>query len=110
MHDLRAFSFVEESINNQTPDETLNVLIYEVAGDMNKRRHYMSRYPEERNAYLGDQKGEASDALSMLRMYFEQMNWDIYEMAKLGEARYLDRMNDLRRHGIQSKLRRRGDE
>lgn len=108
--DLTEFSFVANSANEQTKDETLDVLIYEVAGDMNKLNHRSKRYPESRNAYLGDLKGETSDALSMLRMFIEQQGWDFYEITNLGESRYLERMDDIRKKGFQDRLRQRNDD
>lgn len=109
MYDLREFDFVKQSATPQTSDETLDILIYETAGDMNKLRHRARRYPVERNAYLGDLKIESADALSMLRMYYQQMSWDLYEMARLGEEHYLERMQDIRLLGLMDKLKKRSE-
>jgi hypothetical protein len=110
MYNLQEFSFVKKSANNQTSRETLDVFIYEVAGDMNKLLHRAERYPQERNAYLGDLRGETSDAFCMLRMFIEQQGWDVYEIASLGEQRYEERMDDIRRLGLKERLKRRNDE
>ena len=101
------FSFVKESVNEQTPRETLDVLIYESAGDMNKALHYATRYPAVRNAHLVELKKAAAQAISMLRMFCEQQKWDFEELAEFGERDYLDKMQDLRKHGLQESLKKR---
>ena len=100
------FSFVKKSANDQTPRETLDVLIYESAGDMNKAMHYASRYPSERNAHLAELRKATSQAISMLRMFCEQQKWDFEELAAFGEEDYLEKMQDLRKYGLQERLKK----
>jgi len=102
----RDFSFVKESANEQSPNETLRVLTYEV-GDMNKSVHYASRYSGVRNGYMVDLKKTTAQAISMLRMFVEQQNWDFEELASLGEEDYLEKMQDLRKYGLQERLKKR---
>jgi hypothetical protein len=99
------FSFVEESANNQTRDETLRVLTYEV-GDMNKCLHYASRYPNERNGYLPELKKATTQAISMLRMFCEQSGWNFDDLASFGEDDYLDKMQDIRKYGFKDTLKK----
>jgi hypothetical protein len=94
------FSFVKESANNQTLDETLRILTYEV-GDMNKCLHYESHYPKERNAYQPELKKATSQSITMLRMFCEQRGWNFDELATFGEEDYLGKMDDLRKYGLQ---------
>jgi len=102
----KSFSFVKESVGNLSSDETLRILTYEV-GDMNKLMHYMSRYPKDKIGYHGDLKSKVSCALSMLRMFIEQYQWNFDEIAEMGEQLYLERMQDIRKHGLQERLRKR---
>ena len=102
------FSFVNESANNQTPDETLRVLTYEV-GDMNKAVHYAARYPADRNAYQPELKNAAMQAISMLRMFCEQKGWKFDNLMRDGEINYLEKMDDIRRHGLVETLKKRED-
>ena len=44
-----------------------------------------------------------SDLISMSRLYCEQKGWDFEELMKYGEEGYMDRMHDLRKHGIEGK-------
>jgi hypothetical protein len=102
----RDFSFVKESANNQDASETLRVLTYEV-GDMNKVMHYRTRYSQEKMGYIGELRKATSQAISMLRMFCEQQKWDFEELADFGEKDYLDKMQDLRKHGLQERLKQR---
>ena len=101
------FSFVKHSVNELTPRETLDILIYESAGDMNKILHHMLRYPALRVAYLRELKIATAQAISMLRMFCEQQEWNFEDLAALGEQNYLERMQDLRMYGLQEKLKKR---
>lgn len=94
-----SFSFVGNSANEVTSSKVLRVLTYEV-GDMNKLFSKAEDYPPERNAYLGDLRGETSDACSMLRMFCELQGWSFKEVMRFGEERYLERQDDMRKHGL----------
>ena len=100
------FSFIRESVNNQTVSETLSILSYET-GDMHKCCVYSSRYPKDRNAYQPELKKATAQAISMLRMFCEQQKWDFEEVAAFGEHDYVDKMNDIRKCGLQEHLRQR---
>jgi len=91
------FSFVENNVNNQTPEETLHVMTYEL-GSLVECHHKSKRYGEQ--GYVGLAKKGMSDLISMCRMYCEQKGWDYDELIKFGEEAYLERMEDLRKHGI----------
>ena len=100
------FSFLANSANKRTPGQTLRVLTYEV-GKMNELFHKAEVYSAERNAHLGDMKSETSDANSMLRMWCEHNGWSRDEIDKLGEQRYLERMEDIRKHSLREVVRKR---
>lgn len=104
-----SFSFVRNSANNQTPDETLLVATYEL-GKVIECNHYEKRYGGEslnliRKGYSDHGKTEMSDLISMIRMYCELKKWDYYELQELGEKRYTERMRDLVKNGIKSELK-----
>lgn len=73
---MSEFSFVKESINNQTPDETLLVLTYELK---NIARCQWMEDHDLPIGYEAHKKSEIGDLISMLRMYCEQIcenyNW-----------------------------------
>ena len=92
-----SFSFVQNNINNQTPDETLHVMTYELGG-LIECHHKSKRYGPQ--GYDGLAKKQMSDLISMCHMYCEQKGWDYEELLKLGEEAYLERMEDLRKYGI----------
>lgn len=94
----RPFSFVEHDVSKQTPDETLHVMTYEL-GRLIEHYHKGKRYGEQ--GYLGSARKELAGIASMCRMYSEQRGWNFEELLKLGEEDYLERMEDIRRHGIQ---------
>ena len=91
------FSFVENSVNDQTPDETLHVMTYNLGGVV-ECHHKGKRYGE--HGLHGFAKKQMSDLISMARFYCEQKGWDFEELMKLGEEGYLERMEDLRKYGI----------
>lgn len=91
------FSFVQADVTDQTPDETLHVMTYEL-GRLVEHHHKGKRYGEQ--GYLGSAKKELAGLVSMCRMYCEQRGWDFDELMKLGEEDYLERMDDLRKHSI----------
>jgi len=92
------FSFVQSDICNQTLDETLHVMTYELGG-LIECHHKSKRYGEQ--GYVGLGKKQMSDLISMCRMYCEQKGWDYDELMRLGEETYLERIEDLRKYGIQ---------
>jgi hypothetical protein len=102
------FSFVEESANNQTPERTLMIMVYELGKVI--ENYLKSQIYGVPQAYLGDLKLEASDLLSMYRMFIEQMDWPLEELMQIGETRYLERMADIRKHALQELLIKRGEE
>jgi hypothetical protein len=102
------FSFIKESANDQTPEETLLVCTYEL-GKVIECQHYEKRYGEDRliqKGYKTFGRTEMSDLISMLRMYCEQRDWDFEELISLGEERYLERMQDLKEKGIKENLKK----
>lgn len=96
-----AFSFVRSDVSGMTSDETLHVMTYEL-GHLIELHHKCKRYGssmEMRQAYRANARKEMADMVSMNRMYCEQMAWDFDEVMKFGETAYLERMEDLRKHG-----------
>ena len=97
------FSFVRNDVTNQTPDETLHVITYEL-GKVVESYHKSKRYGAA--AYYSDanQQKEMSDLISMCRMYCEQRGWNFEELMKFGEEAYLERIDDLRKYGVKEGL------
>lgn len=95
------FSFVKESANEQPPEQTLLVLTYEL-GKVIEYNHKARIYGA--SAYYSDanQQREMSDLISMARMYCEQKGWDFSVLMQYGEECYLERMEDIRKHGLSS--------
>jgi len=93
---MSKFSFIEENTTNQTPDETLHVMTYELGG-LVECHHKGKRYGEKGYVELG--KKEMADLISMCRYYCEQKGWDFDELMRLGEEAYLERMEDLKKYG-----------
>lgn len=94
---MSEFSFVQNDVTNQTPDETLHVMTYEL-GRLAEHHHKGKRYGEQ--GYLGSAKKELAGLVSMCRMYCEQRGWSFDELIALGEEDYLERQKDLTKHGI----------
>ena len=90
------FSFMANSANEITPSRALQILTYEV-GDLSKILVHSELYGEV--GYLGDEKGAVADVLSVVRLFVELKGWDEGEVRKLGEERYLERQEDIRKHG-----------
>jgi len=90
------FSFVKTSANEMTSERAVRILTYEV-GDLNKILVHSELYGNV--GYLGDEKSAVSDVLSAVRTYIELKGWDEDEIRKLGEGRYLERQEDIRKHG-----------
>ncbi len=95
------FSFSQNSVNCQSLEQTLLILTYEL-GKVIEYHHKARVYGEV--AYYSDanQQKEMSDLISMARMYCEQKNWDYEKLKDYGEECYLERMEDLKKHGINS--------
>lgn len=94
------FSFVENSANFLTPEQTLLVATYEL-GRLIEYQHKARVYgPQEVYYCEENQKKEASDLISMIRMYCEQRGWSFEELMKFGEESYLDRMKDVKEHRV----------
>ena len=91
------FSFVQSDVANQTSDETLHVMTYEL-GSLIAHHHKTKRYGEQ--GYLGSDKKELAGLVSMCRMYCEQRGWDFDELIEFGEEDYLERMKDLKKYGV----------
>ena len=102
-----SFSFVRNSVNPQTVDETLHVATYEL-GKIIECHHYEKRFGPDRVVAKGYQdhgKTEMADLISMLRMYCEQKDWNFFVLYELGESRYVERMKDLIKEGKQEQLK-----
>jgi len=98
-----AFSFVKNDVCNQTLDETLHILTYEL-GRLVENHHKAKRYGEQ--GYLGSAQKEMAGLISMCRMYCEQKGWYYDGLIGLGEEDYLERMEDLRKHCVSTNYRR----
>jgi len=94
-----SFSFVDNSVNEQTSEQTLLIMVY-VLGKVIEYSHKARVYGA--TGYYSDenQQKEMSDLISMYRMYCEQKGWNFEALMKLGEECYLERMEDLRKYGI----------
>jgi NTP pyrophosphatase (non-canonical NTP hydrolase) len=97
-----SFSFIAESANDQTPDETLMIMTYEL-GMVVRQHMYAKRYGKE--GHFEDQFVELGDVISMARMFCEQNGKSFEAVIRLGEEHYKERMDDLRRYGIKECLR-----
>ncbi len=95
------FSFVANAVGSQSKDSTLHIMTYEL-GKIVQQHHYSKVYGVDSSttAYIGDGKVQTSNLISMIRYYCEQQGWDYDELQKLGEEHYLERMKDLREHGV----------
>ena len=95
------FSFTEHTVGHQSPEQTLLILTYELGKLMEyniKARIYgASGYYSDAN-----QQKEMSDLISMSRYYCEQRGWNFDELMKYGEEAFLDRMEDIKKYGINS--------
>lgn len=96
------FSFSKNSVGFQSPEQTLLILLYEL-GHLAEYRHRGNVYGPSAYWSETNQKKEMSDLISMARYYCEQRGWDYEELKKYGEEGYIDRMNDMREHSIESK-------
>lgn len=95
------FSFVERSANAQHKEQTLLVMTYEL-GKVIEYNHKAFIYGETAYYSNANQRKEMADLISMVRMYCEQKNWDFGNLMELGEQAYIERMEDIREHGISS--------
>lgn len=92
------FSFVGNSVNPQTPEQTLLVLTYELGKVI--EYNYKARVYGVVGYYCdANQRKEMADLISMARMYCQQKGWDFEELMRLGEEAYLERMEDIRKYG-----------
>lgn len=98
---LDKFSFVRNSANVQTPEQTLQILTYEL-GKVIEYNHKAHVYGATSYYSDANQQREMSDLISMSRMYCEQKEWDYDKLMMLGEEVYLDRMEDIRQHGVRN--------
>lgn len=96
-----SFSFVEHAVGYQSFEQTLSILTYEL-GHVIEYNHKARIY--DAAAYYSDanQQKEMSDLISMARYYCEQKGWDYGALEQLGEEGYLERMEDIREHGLNS--------
>ncbi len=96
-----SFSFAEHSVGHQSPEQTLLILTYEL-GKLIEYNHKARIYGE--TAYYSDanQQKEMSDLISMARYYCEMKGWDFSALTQYGEECYLERMEDIRKHGLSS--------
>lgn len=104
---MNNFSFVKESANDQSKEDTLLVATYEL-GKIIQCHHYSKRFGIDRIEKMGYKaygKTEMADLISMLRMYCEQQEWDYNELLKIGEERYVERMDDLKNNGKKDELK-----
>jgi len=93
------FSFVETSANEQTPEETLLVMTYEL-GKVIEYNHKAGVYGPSGYYSDSNQRKEMSDLISMCRMYCEQKGWSFEGLMRYGEECYLERMEDIKKHGV----------
>ena len=93
---MSAFSFTENSINQPSDDDVLQVLTYEL-GDIVKCQYRSRVYGPE--GFKSEQKQAFADLISMVRLFCEKKGWDFEELMRIGEEHYLERMNDLRKYG-----------
>ena len=93
------FSFKKHAVGYQSMEQTLLILTYEL-GKLIEYNHKANIYGA--TAYYSDanQQKEMSDLISMARYYCEQKEWDFDQLKCLGEECYLERMEDIKKHGI----------
>ena len=94
-----SFNFTKHSVGHQSKEQTLLILTYEL-GNVVEYNHKANVYGE--TAYYSDanQQKEMSDLISMCRYYCEQKNWNFEDLMRLGEEAYLERMEDIKKYGI----------
>ena len=90
------FSFTQNDTTNQTSDETLHVMTYNLGGIV-ECHHKSKRYGER--GYVELAKKQMSDLISTCRYYCEQRGWNYEELQRYGEECYLERMEDLKKYG-----------
>jgi hypothetical protein len=73
-----AYSFVKASANNQTPDETQLVMVYELGRIFDC---LLNRGAEDFKAFKAFAQTETADFISMCRMLCEQKGWDFEVLA-----------------------------
>ncbi|MDD5510503.1 MAG: hypothetical protein PHI12_06830 [Dehalococcoidales bacterium] len=95
------FSFIKNRAYDQTAEQTLLVLMSEL-GNVVEYHHKANIYGAD--AYYSDanQQKEMGDLISMARYFCEQKGWDYEKLKNEGESGYLERMEDIRKHGIRT--------
>lgn len=95
----KSFSFKENAVGFQSPEQTLMILTYEL-GKVIEYNFKAKIYGE--TAYYSDenQQKEMSDLISMSRYYCELKGWNFQDLMRLGEEGYCERMEDIKQYGI----------
>ena len=96
------FSFKQRAVGDQSPERTLLILMYEL-GRLTEMHLKAGLYGTSgANAYYCDanQQKEMADLISMSRYLCELKGWDYEKLKDYGEECYLERMEDLRKYGI----------
>ncbi len=95
---------LEENNVTQTPELTLSILTYEV-GKLHQILVYRGRFGKA--GYLGEERVELGDALTMIKLLIEQKGHDISVLEKEGLERFKYRIGEVKRAEMKRKY---GDE
>ncbi len=84
----------------QTPEFTLSILTYEV-GKLHQLKVYMERFGS--TGYIGDERIELGDSLTMIGLLIEQKGYSIKELEKEGLDRFDYRIAEVKRKQLKTK-------
>jgi len=84
----------------QTPEFTLSILTYEV-GKLHQLRVYMERFGK--TGYIGDERVELGDIITMARLLAEQKGYLPEELEKEGLDRFGFRISEVKKRELEGK-------
>jgi len=91
---------LEENQVTQTPEFTLSILTYEV-GKLHQLKVYQERFG--RAGYIGDERVEIGEVLTMAKLYAEQKGYNPTELEQEGLDRFKFRVGEVRQAEIERK-------
>lgn len=85
----------------QTPEFTLSILTYEV-GKLHQLKVYMERFG--RTGYIGDERIELGDTITMAKLLAEQKGYNPEELEKEGLERFDHRISEVKQAQLRNKF------
>ncbi len=85
----------------QTPEFTLSILTYEV-GKLHQLKVYKERFGSV--GYVGDERIELGDTITMAKLLAEQKGYDPLELEKEGLDRFDYRISEVRKKKLEGLL------